>query len=144
MEGTSVSIAAVKPVHNKNQPPRVFDQAMKQAAIDLIKAWAQTWSNQDVDAYLSFYQSDYTSSSNLSRAQWVDQRRIRLTNKSFINVKVRDFLVIPTANGFSVTFTQHYQSNTLDDTIRKRIDFALLPGQPLSTAKISSEKIVSR
>ena len=144
VEGTSVSIAAVKPVQNKNQPPRVFDQAMKQAAIDLIKAWAQTWSNQDVDAYLSFYQSDYTSSSNLSRAQWVDQRRIRLTNKSFINVKVRDFLVIPTANGFSVTFTQHYQSNTLDDTIRKRIDFALLPGQPLSTAKISSEKIVSR
>ena len=143
-ELASATVAAAKPIQTAGQTPKVFDQSMKDAAISLIKDWAQAWSNQDVGSYLSFYQSDYTSSSNLSRAQWVDQRRIRLTNKSFINVNVRDFLVIPTANGFSVTFTQHYRSNTLDDTIRKRIDFALGEGQPLSSAKISSEKIVRR
>lgn len=143
---TSVASAAVAAAQTGKpaQAPKVFDQSMKATAIELIRAWAQAWSKQDVASYLSFYQDDYSSSSNLTRDQWVDQRRIRLTNKSFIDVTVRDFLVIPTANGFSVTFTQHYRSNTLDDTIRKRMDFALDEGQAIRAAKISSEKIVRR
>ncbi len=113
-------------------------------AIDLVKGWAQAWSSQNVESYLSFYVDDYSSSSNLSREQWVSQRRVRLTNKSFINVAVRDFGVSTTSDGFDVTFTQHYRSNTLDDTIRKRISFALAAGKSWRMAKINGEEVIKR
>ena len=124
--------------------PNTAGQAEKEVAIGLVKGWAKAWSDQNVAGYLSFYKPDYSSSSNLSHDQWVAQRRIRLTNKAFIKVDVRDFLVIATTNGFSVTFTQHYRSNTLDDTIRKRIEFEKASDAAWSSAKIVSEKIVKR
>ena len=134
------NVTPVKPT----DVPKAAGQSEKEVAIGLVKGWAKAWSDQNVAGYLSFYKPDYSSSSNLSRTQWEAQRRIRLTNKAFIKVDVRDFLVIATTNGFSVTFTQHYRSNTLDDTIRKRIEFEKQSDAAWSSAKIVSEKIVKR
>jgi len=124
--------------------PTVLTQTQRNAAANLVKAWAEAWSAQDVSAYIGFYQGDYSSNANLTRQQWVAQRRVRLTNKSFINVEVRDFNVSATDNGFTVTFTQHYRSNTLDDTIRKRLSFSLNDSKDWSQAKIVSESIIRR
>ncbi len=117
--------------------------AQVKAAIDRVRSWALSWSNQDLDSYVSHYLPNY-STSQLSRKAWVDQRRTRLTNKRFIQVRVSDFDVAATESGYTVTFRQHYRSNTLDDTITKRLDFRVNDGQAWSSGKISAEQIIRR
>ncbi len=111
-------------------------------AIARVKSWARAWAAQDVAAYVDHYTGDYTPGSTISREQWLEQRRVRLTNKTFIEVDVREFSVKNLGEQFSVTFTQHYRSNTVDDTIRKRLVFDKR-GDDWSSAKIVSERRVA-
>ncbi len=124
----------------KKQP---LSENQTQTAIALVQAWASSWSSQDVPRYLSYYVSDYSSSENQSHKTWADQRRVRLTNKKFIQVTVSNFNVEKTTQGFAVTFTQNYRSDTLDDSIVKQISYAISENQDWSSAKIISERIVS-
>jgi len=64
--------------------------------------------------------------------------------KRFIQVRVSDFDVVGTDLGYAVTFRQDYRSNTLDDTITKRLDFRVIDGQGWSSGKISAEQIIRR
>lgn len=128
---------------NVGEPDPVAKTTVNAAvAIELVKGWAQAWSEQDVEAYVGFYQAGYSPSADLAHQQWLEQRRIRLTNKRFIEVTVSDFLVQPKADGFDVTFTQHYRSNTLDDSITKRLSFDAADSNEWQKAKISGERII--
>ena len=115
------------------------DQA---AVIDLIKSWAKAWSTQQVDGYLEHYVSDYAPpGSSLSHSQWVRQRKIRLGNKSFIQVTVSDFNVQLVNGQYAAVFSQHYRSNTMDDVIRKQLKFSVDDGD-WSQSKIVSEQVL--
>lgn len=111
-------------------------------AIERVRSWAKAWAAQDVEAYINHYASAYTPGSTISREQWLEQRRVRLTNKAFIEVEVDEFSVKNLGERFSVTFTQHYRSNTVDDTIRKRLIFKK-QGDSWSNATIVSERRVA-
>lgn len=123
------------------EQPQVETNIQRQVAIELVRAWAQAWSQQDVTSYVAFYLDGYSPSSRLSHQQWRAQRQVRLTNKRFIQVKVSDFDVRKTGNGFSVVFSQHYRSDTLDDTIKKRLSF-VVDSADWSAAKIVKEDII--
>lgn len=108
----------------------------------LVMGWANAWSNQDVDRYVSHYIQGYSPRyKKLSNDEWLAQRRERLTNKKFIKVDVSKFDVKDEGDKFIVTFTQHYQSNTMDDTIRKQLVFSA-NRDDLSSSKIIDERVV--
>jgi len=111
-------------------------------AIERVQSWARSWAAQDVDAYVAHYREDYTPGTTISRQQWLEQRRVRLTNKTFIEVDVREFTVRDLGDQYSVTFTQHYRSNTVDDIIRKRLIFEKRDDD-WTSAKIVSERRVA-
>jgi len=117
-------------------------EARERQAIDLVQSWARSWSAQDVSAYVSHYADNYSSSRSITRAQWLEQRRIRLTNKEFIRVNVNSFKVKDLGSQFSVTFSQYYQSNTVDDTVTKRLIFDKNTSD-WSKSKIVNERLVS-
>jgi len=111
-------------------------------ATRLVQQWAKAWSAQDVDSYVSFYTDTYApTGKNLTHKQWLAQRQVRLTNKSFINVDVSNFSVNDLEGRFSVTFVQHYRSNNIDDRIRKRLTF-VKNGDDWSKAKIINERVL--
>lgn len=112
-------------------------------AIARIKSWASAWSAQDVDGYVTHYADNYSSSRSITREQWLEQRQVRLTNKAFIKVKVSSFDIEDLGEQFSVTFDQHYQSNTVDDIVRKRLVFDK-QGDNWIDAKIVSERLVPK
>lgn len=116
------------------------EQGNEAIAVSLVKSWADAWARQSVSDYVNHYADDYATS-GLSRDQWLEQRRVRLTNKAFINVDVSSFQVKPSEAGFSVSFVQRYRSNTMDDTIRKRLTFAS-QGDDWSQAKIVGEQVL--
>ena len=122
--------------------PEAAQKALEQNAIGLVLSWARAWSAQDVVAYVGHYDDNYSSSRSLSRAQWLEQRRVRLTNKEFINVNVSYFRVKDLGSQFSVTFDQYYQSNTVDDTVTKRLLFDK-KSNDWSQSKIVNEQLVS-
>jgi len=125
------------------EPPKneVNDQ-QSNIAINLVKAWARSWAAQDVDTYVSYYAVNFRPSSGLSNQQWREQRQTQLTNKTFISVGVDDFVVEERGNQFSVTFSQHYKSNNVDNTITKRLVFKK-QSNDWSQAKIVQERLVS-
>ena len=112
------------------------------AAIELVKEWARSWASQDVDTYVSYYADNFRPSSGLSYEKWRQQRQTQLTNKSFIEIVVSDFVVEQRGEQFAVTFSQHYKSNDIDNTITKRLVFKK-KARDWSQAKIVKESLVS-
>jgi len=114
---------------------------VKSQDIDLsvvVKDWAAAWSAQDVDTFVSFYKRWY-STPGKNHEQWVSDRQVKLTNKQFISVVVSSIKQKQISeNRISVDFIQNYQSNTIKDTLRKRLVFDKINGQ----WKISNEKVI--
>lgn len=135
------------PVVNSKVKPSASDMPVGQQVqrvIERVKSWAADWSAQDVNGYVSHYTDNYTPPrGSLTHQQWLEQREIRLTNKSFINVDVSDFQGQRRGDKLVVTFSQHYRSNTVDDKIVKRLVFAN-NNLDWSNAKIVDEVVVSR
>ena len=93
-------------------------------------------------AYLRRYADDYSAQGS-SRANWVEQRRQRLTQRSFISIEVSDFRVAEADdNLIKVSFKQRYRSDSFDDTIRKQLTFKK-NSNALEQSKIVAETIVS-
>ena len=139
-----VASVQVEPVEASPQENTTSDDAQEkdQVAIDLVKSWAKSWSAQDVESYVQHYESEFRPSSGISNKQWREQRQVRLTNKTYIKVKVYDFEVKEDGDQFSVKFFQHYQSNNVDDTIVKELVFKKVNAD-WSEAKIVQENVVS-
>ncbi len=137
---TSVPVAVVTEPDTASVAQQADSQ--EQQAIERVQSWAKAWSEQNVSAYVSHYADEYSSSPAISREQWLQQRRVRLTNKQFINVKVSLFKVEDMGARFAVTFRQHYKSDVIDDVIFKRLVFEKL-GSNWAMGKIISERVVS-
>jgi len=136
-----VKLAAQK--QTEEQQIKDLRSSQERAAIARLTSWASAWSAQDVDAYVGHYAENYSSSRSITRAQWLEQRQVRLTNKTFISVKVSSFMIKDLGRQFSITFDQHYQSNTVDDIVRKRLVFNK-EGDDWANAKIVSERLVPK
>lgn len=110
--------------------------------IERVRSWASAWSAQDVASYISHYAEGYRpSGSSLSHNGWREQRRVRLTNKSFINVTLSNFSVSNDNGIMEVIFTQRYQADRFDETIRKRLRLSSL-GDDWAQARIVDEKVI--
>jgi len=136
-------VAAVEPAPVVVQAPLVKDDAPSETvAIELVQAWARSWAAQDVSSYIAFYEQGFRPSNGISNSKWREQRQVRLTNKSFIEVTVSNFKLKKRASQFEVTFLQHYKSNNVDDKIYKRLVFDK-KGKDWPQAKIVAEQVVS-
>jgi len=87
----------------------------------MLARWAQAWSSQDVDAYLRHYARDFEPDDGLPRGRWERERRIRLGDPEFIEVRLSDVEIElgPTGEEARVTFTQDYRSDDYSDRVRK-------------------------
>ena len=95
-------------------------EALKSEIENRIAAWANAWSEQDPDAYLSYYASDFVPPKKMSRKAWEKNRRQRLKAPGFIKVDVNNVQVILHGQEHSqAIFSQKYQSDTYKDRVTK-------------------------
>ena len=88
-----------------------------------LQRWAQAWSSQDVDQYLSFYGDKFIPPGGKSRQKWENQRRQRLTAPKKITVSLDGFkLAAESADRMKVEALQSYQSDVMADKTRKIFD----------------------
>lgn len=88
-----------------------------------IRDWASAWSKQDVPGYLSFYSSDFAPPAGMSRSDWENQRKQRLTAPAYIRVDVSDFNLQQQGKQVVARFREHYESNILNVRVAKTLVF---------------------
>jgi hypothetical protein len=87
-----------------------------------VRAWAAAWAGQRVSDYLGFYAPDFDPAAGMSRADWVTQRRQRLTRPEWIKVEVGKMTQESiTKDRVSVSFPQAYEADTYSDEVIKTL-----------------------
>lgn len=109
----AVASAAAEPA------PPVLTAAVQDAVLQTISRWADSWSAQDVDGYLSAYSRGFLQENG---SAWEAQRRDRLRRPAFIQIELDNIRLQPIdTNRVRVRFEQGYRSNTYSDRVLKEL-----------------------
>jgi hypothetical protein len=93
------------------------------SVLNSVGAWTKAWSDQDADAYLSFYAPGFRPARGESRARWEAMRRADFSRLRDIDVKVSSPQVIfRDSRHATVTFLQDYASATDRVSGRKTLE----------------------
>ena len=90
------------------------------AARNALQAWAQAWSQRNVDAYVAAYTSDF-SVAQTTHETWLEQRRNRILARNNIAVELSNIRLERKGETFVATFDQRYRSDGLSDRMRKQV-----------------------
>src|SRR6185503_19257711 len=96
-----------------------------------VNAWAQAWSNKDVDAYLSHYAKDFKTPAGEARETWEKTRRERIDAPKTISVAIDSPKVtMRGTDQASVSFRQTYRSDKLKTVVsRKTLEMVRAEGR---------------
>jgi outer membrane protein, adhesin transport system len=124
------------PRRDKSVSPAPTSDATGAATSDSVRnvvkrltGWLAAWSARDVEDYLSFYGTDFVPEKGLSRDLWRQQRQVRLTRPSKIQVDAADPEIKVNGEQARSVFMQHYASDIFIDAAPKTIDWVLENGQ---------------
>lgn len=100
------------------------DPGVDAAAINAsLTAWAKAWSSKNVDGYLALYAPDFAPEGGLTRANWEQQRRERISRPSRIAVRALSPEISRIgADRVRVNFVQDYQSDSFSDQVNKTLE----------------------
>lgn len=95
-----------------------------------VKSWAAAWSARDYSAYSGFYAPSFTPDGGLSREDWAQLRRSRISARADINVEIQDLKVRMDGNDRAFAeFRQVYSSNAFRDTTQKSLEMIRVGGK---------------
>ena len=95
----------------------------QKSAENFLQRWARAWSNQDMNAYLTFYGESFIPPGGKTRTAWEAQRRIRLTGPKKIMISLDDFQLTPQENNrVRIAVVQRYESDLFVDRSKKVFD----------------------
>ena len=118
------SLKATKAVFTPALPADNGDVASR------VKSWAAAWAAKDYNAYSSFYARTFTPDGGLSREDWAQLRRGRISNREAINIEIRDLKVQQDGEDRAFArFTQIYSSNVYSDTTQKTLEMIKQDGK---------------
>lgn len=86
-----------------------------------VQAWARAWSQKNMSAYLSAYDSSFAPPGGMSRKAWEKDRTDRIVYKTRIAVNLSNLQVKVSGNQATVTFLQNYQADQLKVSGRKTL-----------------------
>jgi tetratricopeptide (TPR) repeat protein len=93
-----------------------------EAVLKAVNSWASAWASNDVDAYLARYAPGFKTPDGEPRKTWEAERKARIAKPRKIEVRVEGPKVtFNDANRATVTFRQHYRSNTFKASAGKTL-----------------------
>lgn len=116
-------VAAAKEPAKEPAPAKVASAANNpDAVLKAVDSWANAWASNDVDGYLARYAPGFKTPDGEPRKAWESERRARIAKPRKIEVRVETPKVtFNDANRATVTFRQHYRSNTLKVSASKKL-----------------------
>ena len=111
-------VAAAKPAPVKEPEPAAKPLAVARDSNEVmaaVGAWARSWSDNDVLAYLAAYAPDFRTPKGEPRAAWEAERRARIAKPRKIQVRLESPKVtFEDDTRARVTFVQHYNSDVFN------------------------------
>ncbi|MBI5184401.1 MAG: nuclear transport factor 2 family protein [Nitrospinae bacterium] len=112
--------------------------AEREKVKEILGAWKKAWEAKDIARYISFYSPSFaTSEHTLERYKAYKDSIFKKTGS--ISVEISDVSVKSSNHVLVASFTQKYQSNTVNSTIRKVMHFQ----QERAEWKILKEAVAS-
>lgn len=105
-------------------PPSAVDPAISEESktllVSTIHRWREAWADQDIEEYLEHYSLSFDTPGAMTRKDWEDLRRTRLSRPEFIELDIdfENFNAIEN-DLVEVRFTQKYNSDTYSDITTK-------------------------
>ena len=134
-EALNAKAAALNVNRTPVAPPSPAPDATVQGQ---VSAWAAAWAARDYAAYSSFYAPTFTPDGGLSREDWAQLRRGRISGRGDIQVDIHDLKVRMDGNDRAVAeFRQVYQSRGYSDTTQKTLEMIRAGGKWLINRETS-------
>lgn len=111
---------------NSPAPISTHLQVLRGALQQQTLAWAQAWSNKNLEAYLGFYADTFQPADGSSSREWRIGRSVALSKPGEIQVEVSDFNVFIDGNTATARFTQDYQSSNYADQVEKTLVYSYI------------------
>lgn len=90
--------------------------------ISTVKGWAAAWSSNNTAGYFAHYAADFRVPGGASRQDWEAERKARIAKPRQIEVQIEAPKVsFNEANRATVTFRQHYRSDTFKSSAQKTL-----------------------
>ena len=105
-------------------PASVATSGAEKEVAATVRAWADAWSEKDLNTYLGSYGSNFDTPGSQSRSAWEADRRARIVGKSRISVKLSNLSVAVQGGKAVARFKQDYSANSLNVSSRKTLDLA--------------------
>ena len=116
---TATASATPKPQPSPSQVAKAPGSA---PVVHAVQAWANAWSNRQVDQYLASYDRSFATPKGMKFNDWAKERRERITSPKSINVKLSDIRVeMVDEKNAKVRFRQSYRSDRLSSTTSKML-----------------------
>ncbi len=110
-------------------------EPLRLAVVTALNGWARAWSQQNVDAYLAYYDASFAPE-GMERLAWEAERRSRITRPAWIKVELEEVQVeAPAPDAVVVTLRQRYAAPGYKDTTLKRMTLALHEGNWMITSE---------
>ena len=136
---TQVAISEPPEVATETAVEMVPDE-VADVALQTVRDWAEAWSDQDVDRYLTFYAKSFSPADGTSRSKWASVRGERLRKPRFIRIDIDDAKVdFQGDERVRVTFLQSYQSDTYGDRVRKVLVMAMQGSEWKIVGEVTTE-----
>ena len=101
-----------------------------------MQAWAQAWSDKNMQAYLAAYSQQFAPAGQ-SHSSWTKDRTARIVGKSSISVALSDMDVSVDGDKAVAKFRQAYKADALNVTSRKTLELQHTGGRWLITKEVS-------
>lgn len=113
--------AVKEPAPAKAAPPAA-PANNPEAVLKAVNTWATAWAGNDVETYLARYAPSFKTPDGEPRKEWENERRARVAKPRKIEVRVESPKVtFNDDNRATVTFRQHYRSNTFKASAGKTL-----------------------
>jgi murein L,D-transpeptidase YafK len=94
-------------------------QTKKQEIQKTIDSWLTAWRNKDINAYISYYHPQEFIDAKGNYAKYKSYKANVFLNPGKPKIDLENFSFLESKNYAIVTFTQKYQSSTINDTGKK-------------------------
>jgi tetratricopeptide (TPR) repeat protein len=121
---TSSEAAAILPAPTASPvtPPVTAVNNASKDAESAVYAWAKAWAARDLKGYFAAYGKDFAPPGSMTRSAWEDERRLRISSKSKISLKLENLTVTVDGNKAIVKFRQDYKASGLSFSSRKTLE----------------------
>jgi len=112
----------VELISESEEDKAALESLLKSDMNDRLERWRDAWQTGLADYYLDFYSENFQPSGNLTLAEWVEQRKFRISPDKAIKIQLSNFEISFSneMNLSTVLFDQQYSSQGYSERSRKK------------------------